>query len=322
MSLAGILQRKSQRGEKIFSVEISPPMNYPGLVKTSEMVAALRDLDLDSIALTNNTGGSFKLNPLAVVETVRAVLRSTPIIVHITSRDEGSVRTVYTHVDNMALNGVSDVLVIRGDPSPTNSRQTDAYKFTTVELVKLMHEYSQRQRYTLDIFVAGHPEWQPHTLSKHMLYQRQKIENGARGIIANIVTAPENYFRYVDAARAHEIMVPIVPSVIPLTSVKRCEFLERRLHIPVPAAVKERLRAARNKEEARRIGVDISGDIAEALLQRGAPGVNFNVIFPQDVRSVKELLQRVRGYATIWEKYQIEDPEEIDYFECLREGYF
>jgi methylenetetrahydrofolate reductase (NADPH) len=321
MSLAGVLQRKQRQGEKIFSVEISPPINYPGLVKTGEVVEALMDLDLDGIALTNNTGGSFKLNPLAVVETVQAVLRTIPIIVHITSRDEGSVRTVYTHIDNMTLNGVSDVLVIRGDPSPTNSRQTDAYKFSTVELVKWMSEYSAQQRYSLDIFIAGHPEWQT-TLTKHMLYQRRKIENGAHGIIANIVTAPDNYSRYVEAARAHQIEVPILPSVIPLTSLARCDFLEKQLHIPIPGTVKERLSRATNKEDARQIGIELSGDIADEVLKRGAPGVNFNVIFPQDVKSVKELLRRVRGYSTIWEKYQIEDPEEIDYFKCLREGYF
>lgn len=321
MSLAEALQRKQQQGEKLFSVEISPPMSYPGLVKTSEVVEALKDLDLDGIALTNNTGGSFKLNPLAVVETVQAVWRSIPIIVHITSRDEGSVRTVYTHVDNMALNGVSDVLVIRGDPSPTNSRQTDAYKFSTVELVKLMCDYSRQQNYLLDVFVAGHPEWQT-TLTKHMLYQQKKIENGAKGIIANIVTAWENYSRYMESARAHHIDVPILPSVIPLTSLGRCEFLEKQLHIPIPQAVKEKLRRFDAKEDVRRAGVEISGDIAEEVLKQGAPGVNFNVIFPQDVNSVKEVLQRVRGYATIWEKYRIEDPEEIEYFNCLREGYF
>jgi len=216
---------------------------------------------------------------------------------------------------------VSDLLVIRGDPSPTNSRQTDAYKFSTVELVKLIHDYGGQRQYFLEIFVAGHPEWQA-TLAKHMLYQRQKIENGAKGIIANIVAAAENYSRYVESAQAHQIEVPIVPSVIPLTSLTRCEFLETQLHIPVPEAVKEKLAHFNTKEDARQVGVEISGDIAEALLKQGAPGVNFNVIFPQDVKSVKELLQRVRGYATIWEKYQIEDPEEIDYFKCLREGYF
>jgi methylenetetrahydrofolate reductase (NADPH) len=295
-------------------------MNYPGLVKTNEMVEALKELDLDSLAITNSTGGSFKLNPLAVVETVQASLR-VPIIVHITARDEGSYRTVYTHVDQMALHGVAHVLIIRGDPSPTNSRQTDAYKFTTVELVRLMHDYSRQQQYALEILVAGHPEWQT-TLAKHMLYQKQKIDNGAQGIMANIVTDAESYCRYVDAALAHQVNVPIFPSVIPLTSLARCEFLDKTLRLPVPSFVTERLSQFTNKEDMLRAGVEMSGDIAEDLLRRGAPGVNFNVIFPQDVRSVKELLQRVRGYATIWEKYQIEDPEEIDYFGGLREGYF
>lgn len=320
MSLLGALRRKRQQDEHVFSVEISPPMNYPGLVKTSELLEALKELDLDGLAITNSTGGSFKLNPLAVVEVVQAFMR-VPIIVHITARDEGSYRTVYTHVDQMALHGVAHVLIIRGDPSPVNSRQTDAYKFTTVELVKLMYEYSRQQHYALEILVAGHPEWQS-TLTKHMRYQKQKIDNGAQGIIANIVTDVDSYCRYVDAALAHQVNVPIFPSVIPLTSLTRCEFLRKTLHVPVPSSVTERLSRFTQKEDLRRAGVEISGEIAHELLRRGAPGINFNVIFPQDVQSVKELLQRVRGYASIWEKYQIDDPEEIDYFGGLREGYF
>jgi methylenetetrahydrofolate reductase (NADPH) len=321
MSLIDVLEQKKRKGERTFSVEISPPMKYPDLVKTGEMVEALKDLDLDGIALTNNTGGSFKLNPLAVVETVRTVLRTIPIILHITSRDEGSVRTVYTHLDDMVVKNVSDVLIIRGDPSPTNSRQTDAYKFSTVDLVKLMSDYSRERAYSMNLFVSGHPEFPPHTWQKHMQYQQKKIEAGAVGIIANIVTDPDAYNRYVETARACGIDVPIIPSVIPLTSLPRCEFLEKQLHIPVPETVKAKLQGL-SKEEAIKVGIDISGQIAEEVLRQGAPGVNFNVIFPRDVESVKELLRCVRGYATIWEKYQIEDPAEIDYYECLKDGYF
>jgi methylenetetrahydrofolate reductase (NADPH) len=320
MSLSQILRQKSRKGERVFSVEISPPMKYPDLVKTGEMVEALKDLDLDGIALTNNTGGSFKLNPLAVVETVRAVLRTIPIIVHITARDEGSARTVYTHLDEMMIKNVSDVLIIRGDPSPTNSKQTDAYKFTTLELVNLMGDYCQDRQYSVDLFVAGHPEFPAPTLAKHMHYQRSKIEAGAVGIIANIVTAPEAYSRYVDAARSDGIDVPIVASVIPMTSLARCEFLEKQLHIPVPDAVRAALRDL-SKEDAMKVGIDLSAQVAEELLQDGAPGINFNVIFPRDAESVKEILRRVRGYGTIWEKYQIEE-EEIEYYEYLKRSYF
>ncbi|GBC77218.1 5,10-methylenetetrahydrofolate reductase [bacterium HR08] len=318
MALLGILRAKAEAGERTFTVEISPPVNYKTIVKTSEMVHALRDFDIAGIAVTNSTGGSFRMNPLAVVEAIRAWRPETPIVIHLTARDEGSVRSVYSRADEMNRRAVSDVLVLRGDPTPHRSREVDAFKFSTVELVQLIREYRDEQGYAIDIFVAGHPEYPSHALAKHMAYQRRKIEAGAQGIIANIITDPANYARYAEAALAHGIAVPILPSVIPLTSARRCLFLHTSLHIPVPREIVERLERARNKEEAARIGLEITIEIVERLLSDGAPGVNFNLIFPQDIASVADILRAVRGHATIWEKYKIEDPEEIEYYSQLR----
>jgi methylenetetrahydrofolate reductase (NADPH) len=318
MALLDILRAKAEAGERIFTVEISPPATYKTIVKTDEMVRALKDFDIAGIAVTNSTGGSFRMNPLAVVETIRTWRPETPILVHLTARDEGSLRSLYSRADEMNRKSVSDVLVLRGDPTPHRSREVDAFKFSTLELVQFLRAYRDEQGYALDIFVAGHPEYPPHTLSKHMAYQRRKIEAGAQGIIANIVADPENYVRYAEAALAHGIAVPILPSVIPLTSVRRCHFLEIRLHIPVPRQIMERLDAAVHPEDATRIGLDFTIGIVERLLREGAPGVNFNLIFPHDISSVAELLRAVRGHATIWEKYKIEDPEEIEYYSQLR----
>jgi len=315
MALINRLREKT--GERVFTVEISPPATYTTMVKTSEIVRSLKDLDIDGIAVTNSTGGSFRLNPLAVVDTIRAWLPDIPILIHLTSRDEGSVRSLYTHIGEMGQKRVSDVLVLRGDPTPGHSTETDAYKFTTVELVGLIAAYCRGNGQAVDIFVAGHPEYPSASLGKHLAYQKRKIDQGAQGIIANIVTDALRYGRYVAAARAVGVGVPIVPSLIPLTSLRRCHFLESRLHVPVPEAIKRRLERV-PPDDARQVGVEMTIAIALKLLAEGAPGINFNVIFPHDVTSVAEILRAVRGHATIWEKYQIEDPEEIDYYDGLR----
>lgn len=306
---------------KVFTVEISPPANRQGMSVTVEMLEALREMSLDGLAVTNSTGGSYRLNPLIVVEEVRQVLKSIPIIIHMTARDEGSARTLYEHLDGMRDRNVSDILVLRGDPTPGNSRAVDAYKFSTVEMVEMISEYCSRDNFPIDIFVAGHPEYPENTLPKHLRYQKLKIERGARGMIANIVTDAARYQRYLEAAARLGIDVPVTPSVIPLVSLRRCQFLEDKLHIPVPDQVKEKLAKA-SKEDAAKIGTEISTRIAMELIEMGAPGINFNVIFPSDTEYVKQILREVRGYATIWEKYQIEDPGEKSYYDNLRsKGY-
>lgn len=141
MGLLSVLHKKQLAGDKVFTIEITPPKNIDSIAKTVEILDILKDMDLHGLAITNNTGGSFKLNPLDILVYIRRMLGSIPCIVHITSRDEGSVRSIYEHLLKMDLSGVSDILVLRGDPTPGHSKTTDAYKYPTAEMVRIIHEY-------------------------------------------------------------------------------------------------------------------------------------------------------------------------------------
>ncbi len=228
---------------------------------------------------------------------------SLPLIIHLTARDEGSARSVYYHLHEMALKGVRDVLIIRGDPSPGNSTLLDSYRFTTSELVRMVAGYrrgtlidgSQCEPLpNLDILVAAHPEFPDRALDKHFVFLKRKIDAGADGMITNIVTDTDAFFRYRDRAQAAGIRQPIIPSLLPLNSLRRCEFLAGQLHIPVPAALAERLRGA-DRDTARRIGLDDMVAALHRLVAGGAPGANFNIVVPSDAEVIVEALKAFRG---------------------------
>lgn len=325
MALISSLQRFRQQNQSVFTVEISPPAHFNGIIKTWETLDILKDLDLQGLAITNNTGGSFKLNPLSIAREIRQFVPQIPIIVHLTARDEGSARSLYEHLASMEKNNITDLLVIRGDPTPGASKTVDSYRYFTYDLVRLMAQYrdgilqdgSQTGRkIALDILIAGHPEFPEAQLSKHFAFQKKKLEAGASGIICNIVNEPSRYSIYLDAALQAGIELPMIPSVIPLNSYKRVQFLENKIHVNVPAHIRSRLETL-PKEEAFRFAVQQATLIAEELLDRGAPGINFNVIFKHDAEAVREVLRNLRGYATLWEKYDLE-PGDEDYYEILK----
>ena len=137
MALLSILAAKAQRGERIFTAEISPPRLYLEIDRIVGIARRLRALGLDAIAVTNSTGGSYKFSPWAIVEDIQRAMGHVPLIIHLTARDEGSARSVYYHLHEMSLKGVRDVLIIRGDPSPGNSKVLDSYRFTTSDLVRM-----------------------------------------------------------------------------------------------------------------------------------------------------------------------------------------
>jgi len=293
----------AKRGAPIFTAEISPPRLYLEIDRIVGIARRLRALGLDAIAVTNSTGGSYKFSPWAIVDDIQRTMGHVPLIIHLTARDEGSARSVYYHLHEMSLKGVRDVLIIRGDPSPGNSKLLDSYRFTTSELVEMVAGYRRgvlldgsacEPLPTLDIFVAAHPEFPERALAKHFEFLRRKIDRGANGLIANIVTDADAFFRYRDRAQSAGIMQPIVPSLVPLNSSRRCEFLQQRLHIPVPAATLGALRAS-DRESAHRFARDDLIRKLDRLIAGGAPGANFNIIVPSDADTVVESVSAFRG---------------------------
>jgi methylenetetrahydrofolate reductase (NADPH) len=303
MALLSILAAKAQRGEHIFTAEISPPRLYLEIDRIVGIARQLRALGLDAIAVTNSTGGSYKFSPWAIVEDLQRAMGHVPLVIHLTARDEGSARSVYYHLHEMALKGVRDVLIIRGDPSPGNSKVLDSYRFTTSDLVRMVAGYragtlidgSQCEPLpNLDIFVAAHPEFPERALEKHFRFVRNKLDAGANAMIANIVTDADAYFGYRDRAHAAGVTCPIIPSLLPLNSARRCAFLSEQLHIAVPAEAVARLRTA-DHDAARQFGLDDLVGKLRRLIAGGAPGANFNVIVPNDAELIVEALRTVGG---------------------------
>ncbi|HUI27908.1 MAG TPA: methylenetetrahydrofolate reductase, partial [Candidatus Kryptonia bacterium] len=223
MALLSIIAAK--HGAPIFTAEISPPRLYLEIDRIVGIARRLRALGLDAIAVTNSTGGSYKFSPWAIVEDIQRAMGHVPLIIHLTARDEGSARSVYYHLHEMSLKGVRDVLIIRGDPSPGNSKVLDSYRFTTSELVNMVAGYRSGTLLdgsrceplpNLDVFVAAHPEFPERALDKHFGFLRRKIDAGANGLIANIVTDTDAFFRYRDRAQTAGIEPPIIPSLLPL----------------------------------------------------------------------------------------------------------
>jgi len=303
MSLLRTIEDNLRRGLPTLTAEISPPRLYLEIDRLVGIARRLRALGLDAIAVTNSTGGSYKFSPWAIVEDLQRAMAHVPLIIHLTARDEGSVRSVYYHLHEMLLKGVRDVLIVRGDPSPGSSKLLDSYRFTTTELIRMTEGYRRGSLIDgstsepvpdLGIFAAAHPEFPDGALPKHFDFIKKKIEAGANALIANIVTDVDRYLRYRDRAAAAGIHVPIMPSLLPLNSLRRCDFLAKHLHIPVPPPTIEALRSL-DPAALLRFAIDDTLNKLQQLIRGGAPGANFTVIAPGDADSVVGVVQAYRS---------------------------
>src|SRR5208283_4941965 len=113
--------------------------------------------------------------------------------------------------------------------------------------------------------------------------------------ITNMFFYPEDYLRLRDRVAAQGGDVPIIPGIMPITSLR---VISKALELGgcrVPVQLWERLQAvADDRAAVREIGVDYAAGMCERLLAEGVPGLHFYTL--NWSRATREIYQRLGLY--------------------------
>lgn len=97
----------------------------------------------------------------------------------------------------------------------------------------------------------------------------RKLENGARYILTQPVFDDDVFFTFMDKINVRN--VPVLVGILPLASYRNAEFFHNEVPgMDVPDAIRERLREAKNPEEAERIGVEVAAEALSSCAPRAA----------------------------------------------------
>jgi methylenetetrahydrofolate reductase (NADPH) len=271
-----ILEAARRGGNPVFTFEFFPPKTQDGERALMETVAALRPLQPAWVSVTYGAGGSTRAKTVALVRGLKLQTGIEPMA-HVTCVGASRVE-VAALLDEMAAAGVENILALRGDPPRGETRfqpHPDGFRFAS-ELVAFIR--SDPRRWPFCVGAAAYPEGHPETpdLEADLRHLKAKVDAGTDFLVTQLFFDNGAFVRFVERARAAGIRIPILPGIMPFTSVEQVERFTATCGATIPPRLHEAMEAHRSDPDgARELGVAFASIQCQDLLKAGVPGIHF-----------------------------------------------
>jgi methylenetetrahydrofolate reductase (NADPH) len=252
------------------SFEFFPPNTPEGLAKLRDTRHRLAELAPEFFSVTYGAGGATRDKTLGVVDEIAA--EGHAVAPHLSC--VGATREGVTELlERWRTSGVRRLVALRGD-LPSGMVDAGDFRYAS-DLVAFVRE---RTGDWFRIEVAAYPETHPQAASPEADLKAfvRKVQAGADAAITQYFYNAEAYFRFVDAARAMGVAVPIVPGIMPITNYTQLARFSDACGAEIPRWIRLRLAAfGDDATSLKAFGHDVVAALCARLLEGGAPGVHF-----------------------------------------------
>ena len=274
-----------------FSFEFFPPKTDEGEAVLWQAIGELEPLNPTFVDVTYGAGGGTRDRTLAVVKRIAAET-SLNVVAHLTCVG-ATVEELRTVAEDFAAAGIRNILALRGDmpggPQAT-WEATQGGLAHAEDLVALLHDVGD-----FCVGVAAHPEAHPESddLDIDAKFLAQKCAAGADFALTQFFFEAEHYFRLIERAGGFGCAIPIIPGIMPVTNMAQVQRMAAMSGAEFPRWLAERLeKVSHDPEAVRAVGVEVATELADNLLEGGAPGIHFYTL--NRSTATREIHARVR----------------------------
>lgn len=278
------------------SFELIPPRNSADAEKLDELIAGLAAYHPDYVSVTSSMRSDWLAGTSALIARIAETTDLRPIA-HLACT-AGTKEELEGWIRQLIDVGVRGFLALRGDLPPGQSRLPDGYLQYATDLLILINEVQEEEAFRLAAgklalsvacYPSGHAESKNFDHDLDVLLAKQRL--GADFAITQLFFDAKDYLDFVEVARLAGVRIPLIPGIMPMTSLARVQKMGELSGLVVPEGVEKQLASATSPEEEYELGMEMSADLARAILDAGTGGLH--IYTHNNLAVTRDLLGRI-----------------------------